>query len=359
MDSKYLLALDCIPEIGGQTIKKLLAFFNNDAEKLWKVNLSVLEDKIGKKNIDIITKARDQIDPLKQVEKLQKLNIGYLTIFDKNYPKLLAQAYDAPVILYIKGNISILSSPSLAVVGSRKYTRYGAKVAYDLSKKCAQSGLTIVSGLALGVDAIAHRATIDCGGKTVGVLGCGLDRIYPVSNFQLGKEIIEKGGAVVSEFPPGTPPLRHHFPQRNRIIAGLCAGVLVVEAAEKSGALITAYQALEYSREVFSVPGNIDSLASFGTNKLIQNGAKAVMEASDILSELNIEEKIVEEKSRKEFIQSEEEKIIEEILSDGDKLVDEIVLKSGLNVIAINTALTMMEMKGVVENVGGGRYKLR
>jgi DNA processing protein len=219
--------------------------------------------------------------------------------------------------------------------------------------------MSIVSGLALGIDASAHKAALDAGGVTIGVLGCGLDQIYPVSNYQLGKEMIEKGGAIISEFPIGTPPMKYNFPARNRIIAGLSVGTLVVEAAEQSGALITAYQSLEYNREVFAVPGDIDSIQSAGTNKLIQNGAKMVLSPEDIFNELNIEVKKSETKAKEMLPESEDEKKIVSILSAGEKLVDEIIVETKLNVIIVNTSLTTLEMKGIVENMGGGRFKLR
>ncbi|MFA4996203.1 MAG: DNA-processing protein DprA [Patescibacteria group bacterium] len=357
--SQYLLALNAHEKIGSQTIKKALAPFGDNAEKLWKVGDSEIRKKLDSRIAELIIEAKNQFDPLAEIKKLQKLNIGYMTMYDKEYPKLLAETSDGPVVLYIRGDINALKVPSIGVVGSRKFTHYGQKVAYQLSKSCSEAGLSIVSGLALGIDTVAHRAALDVGGITVGVLGCGLDRIYPASNLMLGKEIIEKGGAVVSEFPPGTPPLKYNFPARNRIIAGLTLGTLVIEAAEQSGALITAYQALEYNREVFAVPGNIDSETSKGTNLLIQKGAKTVTKPEDILEEFNIEARKIEQKNRDLLPENVNEKLIFNILSSGEKLVDIIVSESKLNIITVNTCLTMMEMKGIIENIGGGRYKLR
>lgn len=250
-----------------------------------------------------------------------------------------------------------MSKPSLGVVGSRKYTSYGRQAAYNLSKTCAESGLTIVSGLALGIDTVAHSAALDAGGITIGVLGCGLDQIYPTSNVSLAKKIIENGGAVISEFPIGMIPYKSNFPARNRIIAGLSLGTLVVEAAEKSGALITAYQALEYNREVFAVPGGIYGENSVGTNMLIQKGAKLVMTKDDILSELNIESKKIANKAIAIFPQSKEEEVLLCILAKEDKNADMLVNESGFNIIVVNRILTLLEMKGMVENVGGGRFR--
>lgn len=359
MQTKYLLALNAHEKIGSQTLKKVLASFEENPTKVWQADYHTLYEKVDQKIAQLVIEAKEQFNPDEEIEKLQRLNIGYITMYDKEYPALLKEVHDHPAILYIKGDITALKTPSIAVVGSRKFTHYGQKVAYDLSKKCAEAGLCIVSGLALGIDAVAHKAALDTGGITIGVLGCGLDTLYPASNLNLAKEIIEKGGAVISEFPPGMPPMQYNFPARNRIIAGLTLGTLVIEAAEKSGALITAYQALEYNREVFAVPGNIDSETSMGTNLLIQKGAKPVMTAEDIFDDLNIEVKKSEQKAKDLLPESEEEKVIIKILKQGEKNINDIVLESKLNIIAVNTTLSMMEMKGIVDNVGGGRYKLR
>lgn len=350
---QFLLALNCHPKIGSQTLKKILAAFDDNIEKAWQANQAQLKKRLDQKIVDLILEAREKYSPEKEITKLQKLNIGYFTIFDKEYPLQLKELPDAPVLLYVKGDAEILKTPSLAVVGSRKFTQYGKSVGYKLSEEAALSGLTVVSGLALGIDAIAHQATLDANGKTIGVLGCGLDRIYPVANFNLGKKIIDSGGAIISELSLGTPPMKQNFPARNRIIAGLSLGTLVVEAAEESGSLITALSALEYNREVFAVPGNIDAENSAGTNQLIQRGAKLVMSAEDIFEELNIEVKSVEQKAKEIVPQSEEEEIILSLIGAEGAYADKIVQESGLNVVIVNTTLTIMEMKGILENVGG------
>jgi len=309
--------------------------------------------------LSLIIEARDNYDPDKEIETLKKYDIGYITMYDKSYPQLLLEIPDCPVILYIKGNIESLSAPSIGIVGSRKYTDYGRTSAKRFSKECVSGGLNIISGLALGIDAIAHREALDAGGITVGVLGCGLDQIYPTSNAILADEMIAKKGAVVSEYPPGTPPYKQNFPLRNRIIAGLSLGVLVVEAAEKSGALITAYSALDYNREVFAIPGNINCESSIGSNQLIQKGAKLVTKVEDIFDELNVDLIKDETKAKELLPENEEEKILLELLTKEEKNIDEIIHQSNLNVIAVNSTLSLMEMKGMVENIGGGRYKLK
>jgi len=254
--------------------------------------------------------------------------------------------------------ITKLNDLSLGIVGSRKYTNYGAKVAYNFSKALAENGLVIVSGLALGIDAIAHRAALVSNGRTIGVLGCGLDAIYPVSNHRLGEEMLASGGAIVSEFPLGTPPLKQNFPMRNRIIAGLSLGTLVVEATLDSGSLITAGLALEYNREVFAIPGNIDSENSSGTNRIIKEGAIPATCPEDILMALNIEVRRGEEKAKEFLPETAEERQIFEVLKSGDKTGDELVAATRINVVKLNTILTVMEMKGYIGN-SGGRYQLK
>jgi DNA processing protein len=356
LDSKYLLALNAHPKIGGQTIKKILSVFP-DARLAWSVDKSDLVARLGEKLADLVVEAKKLTDPDREIEKLANLGIGYITIYDKKYPKLLSQIYDSPAVLYVKGEINVLNSVSLAIVGSRKYSDYGKSACYDLAKDCAQNNLTIVSGLALGIDTFAHQAAVDCQKPTIAVLGCGVDQVYPASNNFLAKKILEFGGAIISEFPPGTAPFKQNFPARNRIIAGLSSGVLVIEAAESSGALITAYQGLEYNREIFAVPGNINSPTSAGTNKLIKEGAVLVSNANDILVALNLESN--SDGSKQVFCPEGEHEIkVCEILSKGIRTVDEIIKESNLNVISLSTALTMLEMKNIVQNVGSGQYRL-
>jgi len=351
-----LLALNRHEKIGSQTLKKIVAAFSN-IEDVWRVSQSILCEKLGNNISSYIMEAR-RSDPDDVIKKIVRSNIGYITLYDNDYPKLLKQLPDAPVVLYIRGDFSILSKMCLGVVGSRKYSEYGKKLSYKLSKECSSAGLVIVSGLALGIDSFAHRGALDADGHTVGVLGCGIDQIYPASNFGLAKEMIDKGSVVISEFPPGTPPLKFNFPTRNRIVAGLCLGTLVIEAREKSGALITAYQSLDYNRDVFALPGNIDCDTSWGSNKLIQEGAKLVLSADDILTEFKI--KLSQSVDKKEVIleKGSSEEIVYNILKSGEKIVNDIVIESGLNIIALNTALTLLEMKGIIKNLGGGKFTI-
>lgn len=353
--SKYLLALNAHPHIGSQTTKKILAAF--DAERAWLANEGEVRQRLEPKIATLLLEARAQFDPETELDRLLRSNIGHITIYDKDYPPLLKEIYDAPAVLYIRGEIKALQSIGLAIVGSRKHSPYGRGVVRQLARQCVEAGLAVISGLALGIDGEAHRTTLESGGPTIAVLGCGLDQIYPASHLSLANRIIEEGGAIISEFSPGTPALPYNFPQRNRIIAGLSLGTLVIEASENSGSLITAECALEYNREVFAVPGPIDSPYSRGTNLLIQKGAKLTMSVDDIISELPVQLKKSQAKIKEILAESKEESSIWALLIDGEKSIDDIITASGLNIIAVNTALTMMEMKGMIESVGGGRYR--
>lgn len=277
-------------------------------------------------------------------------------ITDKHYPRRLKEIHSPPKVLYIRGSLPQCLECTLAVVGTRKTSPYGRAVTPELVSALARSGIVIVSGLALGIDALAHQAALDAGGQTIAVLGCGIDAIYPIANRRLGLEIIKRGGAVISEYPPGTPPLKQHFPARNRIISGLSRGVLVIEGAEDSGSLITAKFAVDQNRDVLAVPGNIMSATSTGPNNLIKMGARAVTSAHDVLEALDLElADRYRENTRVIPATAEEEKLLA-CMGHEAVHIDEIIQKSKLNTSIINSALTMMEMKGIVRHLGGMYY---
>jgi len=280
--------------------------------------------------------------------------IEKITIQDKEYPKLLKEIYDPPQELFFLGEIKAEENLPLAIVGTRKVSNYGKQVTTELSRGLARAGFTIISGLALGVDGLAHQSALDVGARTVAVLGCGLDNIYPPVHKKLAEQIVKSGGAIISEYPPGTMPLKHHFPARNRIISGLSLGTLVVEAPETSGALITAKCALEQNREVLAVPGNIFNQNSFGTNQLIKLGAKAITKIEDVFEVFNLEP--LKNQRKKIEPANEEEKIILDILSKEPNNIDEIVKKSNLDAATVNSTLIMMEISGKIKNLGGGNY---
>jgi len=280
-----------------------------------------------------------------------------LTWKDEGYPSRLKQIYDLPPVLYVRGSLTPQDEWCLAVVGTRRPTYYGREVAEQIPADLARNGITIVSGLARGIDAIAHRAALDAGGRSISVFGCGLDIVYPRDHLKLAREIMEQG-ALLSEFPLGTPPRAENFPRRNRIMSGISLGVLVVEAGEGSGALITAGLALEQNREVFAVPGSVLSPQSRGANRLIQEGAKLVLGCYDILEELNLSMAAQQLEMKEILPATDTESLLLNCLSPEPTHIDEVGRKCGLPISLVSSTLAMMELKGAVKQVGGMNYIL-
>lgn len=359
-DLLYLHSFNLILFENYRALKLLRRYFPT-MEDAWRashadLSASGLREKIVSQ---IITK-RQQLDPEKEFLRLQKLGLGILVPTDKFYPPLLREIHSPPQLLYLRGQAELCASKNiLSVVGSRKMTAYGKRVIADLVSELARNDITIVSGLALGVDQEAHTKTLEVEGKTIAVMASGLndDNLYPRENYRLAKRISEIG-ALVSEYPPFVAPHKHHFPIRNRIIAGISHGTLVMEAADKSGALITAFQALEENREVFAIPGNIDSPQSAGTNKLIKLGAKLVTSASDILEELDLSSQQSYTKKDSYSPSSPQEATILNILSQGPRYLDEIKSLSALPINELNTILASLEINDIIKNLGGQQYIL-
>jgi DNA processing protein len=299
---------------------------------------------------------RATINPDQILEKIKKVSAKIITFEDDNYPRKLLQISSPPPVLFIRGDVSQIAH-SFAVVGSRRVSVGGEQITKKLVPNLVQAGLAIVSGLARGVDAIAHKATLDCGGQTVAVLGNGIDAIYPSSHSALAARIIEQNGAVVSEFVPGTKPFAYNFPRRNRIVAGMSMGTLVIEGAEKSGSLITAKFALEEGREVFAVPGGPLAPLSAGPNRLIQRGeAKLVLSADDILSELPIANLKSESVMQQLLPTDPIEQTVFELLESEPLLFDDLVQKSAMPASQFSATLTLLEMKGFAHSFGGNRW---
>jgi DNA processing protein len=283
--------------------------------------------------------------------------IKKISIEDKNYPKRLKEIKDPPKILYYLGEMKG-EDDCFAIVGARKCTNYGKEIAYRIASDLAEAGLTIVSGFAPGIDTIAHKAAIERGKRTIAVLGTGIDEksIYPKSNLKLIDKILENGGAIISEFEPGTHGAKYTFPQRNRIISGLSLGVLVVEARIQSGALITANYAKEQGRKIFAVPGSIFSQASKGCHFLIKNGAKLVESAEDILEKLGIRKKEIGRREIKG--KTLEENLILEVLKEGALDVEKIIEKTKLSPSKVASILSILEIEGKIKNLGGNIYAI-
>jgi DNA processing protein len=360
-DLKYWIAISQFAKIGAARFKKLYNYFP-DMQAAWNANLLELRQSGIEENTaqEFILKRKD-IDPELEMAKVQKENIQAITIKDVEYPKLLQEIFTPPALLYVKGDLNNLNHKfNLAVVGTRKVSNYGRQITPTLVKPLVQNGFSITSGLALGVDALAHQAAVEVQGKTIAVLGSGLDQqsIYPSSNRYLAQNILNHGGTIITEFPIGMMPLRHNFPTRNRIIAGLSLGTVVIEAAETSGALITAYCALEQNREVFAVPGSLLNRNSIGTHKLIQKGAKLITNYQDILDELNLQEVKSFITNQKILPASLEEKLILDIIKNEPTHIDQIIKASQLPTNAVSSNLSLLEMKGLVKNLGGQNYVL-
>lgn len=355
VELRYLLVLHSVEGFGPSRLKKLFDYFGS-FKNIWNGKISEFNQfKFPEKLIESFKLARKNLDTEEYFLRLQKEGIKVVTFFDKNYPALLKEIADPPVIIYYQGEInSEILTECFGVVGTRKPTGYGRVVTEKLSKELSESGLTIVSGLARGIDTIAHKAAIDAGGKTLAVLGGGLFQIFPAENLRLAEKIASGFGAVLTEFPPAYPHLAGNFPARNRIISGLSKGVLVTEAAEDSGSLITARLALEQGREVFAVPGPITSSMSEGTSFLLKEGAKLVSSAQDILDELGVKPRSQVDLSSIDLTGDEAE--ILELIKDESRHVDEIarILKKPVSVVS--GVLLKLEIIGIVKNLGAGNY---
>ncbi|HTX86801.1 MAG TPA: DNA-processing protein DprA [Candidatus Nanoarchaeia archaeon] len=360
-DKDFLIALSYFRPFGPVSLKKLKNYFPSWRNAFNAPATEIVRAGIEEKTADEFAAARINIAPEKIGEYLARENISTVSLEEDEYPELLKEIFYPPFLLFYKGKLSVNGLKTLAVVGARKCTYYGQQAIEKLIPPLAAHKILIISGLAIGIDCLAQMETVKAGGRTIAVLGSGVDRksIYPAQNLLLAEKIIESGGAIVSEFPPGTPPLKQNFPQRNRIIAGLAQATLVVEANQKSGSLITARFALEEGREVMAVPGNIFSPASEGPNNLIKSGAKPIFSADDILESFGVFAEKNAENHKKDFSQFnlDERKILARLSCEPTPL-DELIRATQLDTKIINSTLTILEIKKAVRNVGGGNYIL-
>src|SRR4051794_9403466 len=359
-ETAYRVALSRVAGIGPVRTLALLDFFGS-AEEAWLASAADLQMAgLDPRTADNLLLLRRSLDLDKEMARLENSGARVLTWESNEYPERLREAPGSPAVLYIMGELTESDHWAVGVVATRRFTTYGHQVTERLSAALAAAGVTVVSGLARGIDTIAHRAALDAGGRTVAVLGSGLDVISPAENRQIVTRIVSEGlGAVVSEYPLGTQPDAMNFPPRNRIISGMSLGVLVVEAAEKSGALITVTFALEQGRDVFSVPGPITSRMSDGTNKLLKLGAKCVTSARDILEELNMDMVTEHVEAARSLPSDPTERMLLNFLQDASQHIDELTNKSGLPASTISAVLTMMELKGMVRHIGGMQYAAR
>lgn len=355
---KYLNALYTIPGIGSETLRKLFGYFQ-DGKLIWEAqSAEMIKCGIPESTAGKIVSARNSINPDEEWTKLEKAKVSIVCFFEDLYPNLLKEIPNSPFLIYYRGNLDCLDIPSIAIVGSRKFTPYGRQVAEKFSYDLAKAGICIVSGLAIGIDAIAHRGALDGGGKTVAVLGSSVDddNIYPRINYNLAQEILASGGLLLSELPVPSTPNTGTFPARDRIMAGLTLGTLVVEAAEKSGSLITPAHGIEFNREVFAIPGSIYSPQSEGANALIKKGAKLVTSIADVLEELRIETRSEERLKNEPIELDEKEKNIVRLLSPLPTHIDIICKQTKLETSTLSGMLVMLEIKGAIKNIGGQNY---
>ena len=367
---KYWIALKSIPGIGNVTFPALVDMFGSLPD-IFAAPISHLKEiqGISGKTASAIANFKDWNKVKEELELVKKNDVNIITNQDDLYPQKLLNVYDRPPYIYVRGNLN-KDDVNIAIVGSRAASTYGKYTTERISRELAQKGVTIVSGMARGIDSAAHRGAITAQGRTIAILGSGLDVIYPPENKKLFNEIIENG-AVISEFPLGTPPRSANFPARNRIISGMSYGVVIVEAGEKSGSLITARLALEQGREVFAVPGSIDSAGSRGTNKLIKQGAKLIENIDDILEEImpQIEITTVSKPASTlggENIATEQHAILNEgdqkifdSVSPGRIHIDDLISSTGLSSADLLSALTRMELDGIVQQHPGKFFSLK
>ena len=356
-EKKYWIAFTSIPGIGRVRLAQLERYFGTLADAWQAPSDEIKHAGLDNTVVQSIIRHRSSISPEALMDNIESKGVNVITSDEPTYPACLKEIYDYPPVLYTMGEALSSSEWCIAVVGTRRATVYGKQVAQELSAELAASGITVVSGLARGIDTIAHRAALDAGGRTIAVFACGLDVVYPAENSKLAHDIMSHG-TIVSEYPLGTKPRAENFPRRNRILSGLSLGVLVVEADELSGAMITARFALEQNREVFAVPGSILSPVSKGTNNLIKDGARLVTGCRDILEELNLTT-VARQMEMKEIIpETAVEATLIGQLSAEPLHIDEVCRRSGLPVAEVSGTLAMMELKGLVRQVGGMNYIL-
>lgn len=371
-EQEALIALNLIPDIGSTQLKNLLEAFGS-APKIFLNSENTLKkvDKIGDKIARaIVTFSFESLK--KELTLARKLGVTVITLEDNDYPKNLKEIYDPPLCLYVKGTLSSADTLALAIVGSRRASLYGLSCAEKFSYDLAQYGIMVVSGLARGVDTHAHAGALKAKGRTLAILGSGLNSVYPPENTKLAEKIAANG-AVISEFPLNTEPLARNFPRRNRVISGLSLGTIVVEAARNSGALITADFALEQSREVFAIPGKVDSATSVGTNRLIKQGAKLIESVEDVLDELKtkLKECIILQKESKAaqaiaiskekddtmaLALSEDERAVYGLINDTPRYADEIIEQASLSSSRVMAVLLKLEMEHVVTQLPGKMF---
>ncbi len=358
-EKPYWVAFNHINGIGAVRAGLLLKFFGS-LEDAWKApGADLMRSGVPEKIVERILEFRVRTDPGRLLESIRARKISVCIRTEPEYPRLLKEIDNPPMVLYYAGRLPDQNMKLMGIVGTRKMTPYGQSIASELGTFLSEHGVGVVSGLARGIDGAAQTAVVEAQGKTYAVLGCGVDRIYPPEHRNLAREIV-RNGAVISEYAPGTRPDRVNFPQRNRIISGMSSGVVIVEAGEKSGSLITARFAAEQGREVFVVPGNITAVQSRGANRLIRDGARPFYEKKELLEFLQTWQADEPQKMNKplqEAFSTPEEKMILDLITDEPLHIDEIVRKSGIALSKISSSIVLLELKGLVIETAPQTYQ--
>lgn len=358
VDLRYWIAFNRTAGIGPAKLRALLDHFG-DLEQAWQADAAAWKlAGLDRRAVKSLRVSRDTLDLDAELERVHAVGAHVLTWDDDNYPPLLRRIPDAPPVLYVKGKLNPVDLQwAVAIVGTRRSTAYGRQVAEMLAGDLARNDVTIVSGMARGIDGVAHEAAIRAGGRTIGVLACGIDQVYPPEHANLARQVLDQG-ALLTETSIGSRPEAGNFPARNRIISGLTLAVIVIEAGQRSGALITADRALDQGRDVFSVPGSIFSRSSVGTNRLLQEGATMVQSAEDVLEALNLHMVAQQAEARVSLSKDPTEAAMLDTISHEPIHIDEIVQQMAMPVAQVSSVLAMMELKGMVRQVGGMHYVL-
>jgi len=355
----YWLAFSLCNGIGPKKFNLLLKTFKT-AENAWRASKTELTEIIGPSQTEKLINHIDSINLDKYLEQMESKRVWFLTLPDSEYPGLLRESYNPPFVLFGKGSREVFfQAKTIGIVGTRKITGYGRQVTELMTEGLSRAGFCIVSGLAMGVDAVAHATALESKGKTIAVLGCGVDCCSPSENYNLYEKIIESGSIVVSEYPLGIAPTKGSFPSRNRIIAGLSQAILVTEGAEDSGALITASDSFKNNRPVFAVPGPITSSLSKGPNELLKIGGRLVTSSDDVLLELGIRNSVLKLKNTDIKGDSADEQMIIDLIRDEELSFDELLQKTLFDSSKMNMTLSMMEMKDMVLITENGSYTLK
>lgn len=357
-DRPYWVLFTMVPGVGPVRFQRLLAACGS-ARAAWSAtDLQLAMAGLDRRSAEGLRQLRAKASPAAAVAQLERLRLRALTLLDEGYPAPLRQIIDPPSVLYVRGRLAEGDAVAVALVGTRRASPYGRAVAELLARGLVAAGVTVVSGLAKGVDAVAHRAALDAGGRTVAVLGNGPDQVYPPENTGLAQRIVERdAGAVVSEFAPGAPPDAGNFPRRNRIISGLCAATVIVEAGQRSGALITADFALEQGRDVLAVPGSILSPLSAGANSLIRDGATPVTGVEDVLQALRL---VPDKRAARTLpLLAGDEAAVYDALGGAPRHVDDLSRALGLRAAEVAATLTVLELRGLARPVGPLAYVRR